>query len=71
MSAEKPEVGDVWDIGRGIKFFVTATNQRIDAVDGFTDNGVAFYIEDKEYFAKENKYLGKSKTNINQLFEVE
>ena len=74
MSAEKPEVGDVWNVrGKVIRiekvgrkynkeyiYFLCKTSQGIMGYD--------FYS--LSYIKAVGKYLGNSKVNINDLFEV-
>ena len=69
MSKEKPEVGDVWKNPKNEKVYII-----VDVAGSFV--GViskSFFGQDipKEFLIKEFAYLGKSKANINDLFEVE
>lgn len=76
MSAEEPEVNDVWLSPQGIKCRVDflISNSRGTAV--FLNHCINEYCI--EYFTttaramlKSWKYLGKSKASIKDLFEVE
>lgn len=71
MSEQKqPEVGDVWYIA-GARIYITCVH------NGFIDT-MRFCFKDcyrdKGYtiteLLQDGKYLGKSKANINELFEV-
>ena len=69
MSKDKPEVGDVWQSTRSdkTKIYITRITNTIWCI---TDNGIG----STRYFSKftvRYKYLGKSKANINELFEVQ
>lgn len=69
MSEEKPEVGDVWKNPKNEKVYII-----VDVAGSFA--GIiskSFFGQaiPKEFLIKEFTYLGKSKANINDLFEVE
>ena len=69
MSKEKPEVGDVWKNPKNEKVYMV-----VDVGNIFISIiSKSFFGQDipKEFLIKEFVYLGKSKTNINDLFEVE
>ena len=63
----KPEVGDVWISPKGIKIYITQVCPRFYVV---TEKGIAttrFWAD----FNKHYKYLGHSKTKIEDLFKTE
>ena len=71
MKKNKPEIGDIWQSSRRYsqKIYITNVLGRVYCV---TEQGVA----SSRYFSdfREGgtyKYLGKSKVNIQQLFEVQ
>ena len=73
MSKDKPEVGDVWGVnGSTIKFHIETVEEDIvmalQADDTF--HILNEIMVDKEVLNKHCQYLGKSKANINDLFEV-
>lgn len=82
MSKEKPEVGDVWKHKKygNILYITAATEHYIDFIsydrrDEFTpyfSNTFSKLRNDERFkkFTEVNEYLGKSKANINDLFEV-
>lgn len=82
MSKEKPEVGDVWKHKKyGNMLYITAiTDNYIDFISFNKDDKIRPYFtntfsklqnDDRfEKFTEVNEYLGKSKSNINDLFEV-
>lgn len=77
MSKEKPEVGDVWKFGTH-KYHVLESGKYNDVFDGITDGIMCICDDFKKFqgfktrpFLKGAVYLGKSKANINDLFEVE
>ena len=77
MSELMPEVGDVW-INNYRKLNCIILNKEDNYIlylcCYIASNGLDFFTEtcfDDEYFLSRHKYLGKSKANINQLFEVE
>lgn len=71
MSAEKPEVHDLWNLGRDM--YIT------EIYDGYTtaiclikDNyGFALEKYDVKFLQKYGGYLSKSKARINDLFEAD
>lgn len=72
MSRIKPEVGDVFQS-------VVDTDIRIHIIDRYK-NGYEILVSDKRevwdinewlYWKDDYTYLGKSKANINDLFEIE
>lgn len=74
MSELVPEVGDVWvsvstGTRRHILYAGFMKSENINVVKLF-DGDRCTLIEDKVLFSN-YKYLGKSKANINQLFEVQ
>ena len=68
MSKDKPELGDVWiNTKTNKKIYITGLGNHVYVV---SDSGVAssrWYCD----FYKLYTYLGKSKANINDLFEIE
>jgi hypothetical protein len=75
MSAEKPEVGDVWEDSKGMvhisRIFTLSDDTRAIV---FIDNNNNTVVEDsarEEHFIKMFTYLGKSKASINDLFQTE
>lgn len=77
MSAEKPEVGDVWNLGRDM--YITEIydgssifqNTLTVAVCLIKDNyGFALKKYDAKFLQKYGTYLGKSKACIKDLFSV-
>lgn len=79
MSKDIPEVGDVWEFKYGFdKTYIEEANlvgenkrQRIRALLQVDKRYVVqrdYYVEG---FVEDHRYLGKSKANINQLFEVQ
>ena len=74
MSELKPEVGDVWEsIFTGTKQYILYVgfmkSENLNVVKLF-DGDRCTLIEDKVLFSN-YKYLGKSKVNIDQMFEVD
>ncbi len=70
MSKEKPEVGDVWQSTRrnAQKIYITHVMGRIYCI---TEQGVVstrFFLD----FEKNGtyRYIGKSKVNLKELFDV-
>ena len=72
MSKDKPEVGDVW---------INRSSFRVHII-GIDEDGIiysCFYSKNelwqgsfiKKEFLEQHEYLGKSKANINDLFEVQ
>ena len=77
MSKEKPEVGDVW-IDTKTRFrmtFIMVSDYYCEYIEHHTKLVESFeiYHFDAKYngWKKGKKYLGKSKANINDLFEVQ
>lgn len=67
MSEQMPEAGDLWiNIFTNIKNYIIFTG--LNTAQLF-DGNKCFMITKKDLL-HDYKYLGKSKTNINQLFEV-
>lgn len=76
MSAEKPEVGDVWkpNSNEYSRVIVTYYSNEFDVLlIAIRYAGVLQKIKKyhKKFFIKNYTYLGKSKANINDLFEVQ
>lgn len=69
--SKAPEVGDVWCSQYGHKVYVDSTDK---IVTSFYYRGL-YRLCKKSVITKEftaaYKYLGKSKANMNQLFEVQ
>lgn len=71
MSAEKPEVGDVWNFGRYM-YIAEIYDNSTSAICLVKDNyGFALEKYDVKFLQKYGVYLGKSKASIKDLFEVE
>lgn len=71
MSELMPEVGDVWKSSKGLQIFhiIKVSENAVRCFrKGFILKPETF---NKEDFLERCKYLGKSKANINQLFEVQ
>lgn len=75
MSAEKPEVGDVWEDSKGMvhisRIFTLSDDTRAIV---FIDNNNNIVLEDsarEEHFIKMFTYSGKSKASVNDLFQTE
>lgn len=78
MSKVTPEVGDVWEITEDRKRVVLVKEDTLEDVFEGVVNGMLAINEDykrtwykKHKLAKVAVYLGKSKTNINDLFKTE
>ena len=73
MSKDTPEVGDVWEIkGTDTLFHIEAVEGAFVTVWQMYVPQIAFErVVDKELLKKHCKYLGKSKSNINDLFKTE
>lgn len=74
MSAEKPEVGDVWveeDEKYNYRRMVWISFIKDAMVSGVTDEGRCLWCCSIEEFLKKHKFLFKSKASIKDLFEVE
>ena len=72
MSKEKPEVGDVWENKFGNRMFVCYSDKTTTAFNimFWVNRGLDKYTVITEEFVKEFTYLGKSKVNIKELFDV-
>lgn len=72
MSKEKPEVGDVW-IYNWNKYYIIQTKLLKDRTRVLLKIDKIYFkqMEVSPEFFEEARYLGKSKANINDLFEVE
>ena len=71
MSEQMPEVGDVFKSKKGLQIFhvIKVSKNAVRCFrKGFILKPETF---NKEDFLERCKYLGKSKANINQLFEVD
>ena len=74
---KQPEVGDVWKAINGDLIYIIEIGKNFIDFLGFSeDDGNYFknffYNEERfTLFTKYHKYLGKSKANIEQLFEVQ
>lgn len=69
MSELMPEVGDVWEIYGKMYLVLTADQTTVDVLfNRFTYDTKSFLTKE---FVKAAVYIGKSKSNINQLFEVQ
>lgn len=74
MSKEKPEVGDVWDIN-GHKIRLEQVGEKYNKEYVYhiseTSNGLKGYsVYNVSFIKATGKYLGKSKANIKELFNV-
>lgn len=76
MSKESPEVGDIWKHKEcTIKVVILRHENDYTEVLGFMkvgDGGTYFISQyyDNDSFLRRFNYLGKTKANINDLFEV-
>ena len=70
MSAEKPEVGDVWEFG-GLHYHVIDVNEKEIVFVCAEGKFIETYYDSFEDFVDRSTYIGKSKASVNQLFEVE
>lgn len=69
MSERMPEVGDVWEVYSNKYLVLEADKITVDVLTKYLGyNNRSFLTKE---FVKTGKYLGKSKANINQLFEVQ
>lgn len=72
-----PEVGDVWEdkYRKTETIIIEKEDNYILYLNHYKEVSVTGYFMetcfDDEYFLSTHKYLGKSKANINQLFEVD
>lgn len=77
MRKEKPEVGDVWEHDdTKIRRIIVYKDNDCIAYFSYIQfmNGRNYFLKqdyDDHSFPRNNTYLGKSKANINDLFEVE
>ncbi len=71
MSAEKPEVGDVWKLGRDM--YIMEIYDNFTAAICLIKDDYGFVLEkyDVKFLQQHGTHLGKSKANIDGLFEVE
>ena len=77
MSELMPEVGDLWkDKYRQTEIIIIEKEDNyilyLSRSKGVI--GTGYFMEscfDDDYFLSKHKYIGKSKANINQLFEVD
>jgi hypothetical protein len=75
MSKEKPEVGDVWNY-EGVKRLIIEEGVKTCDFFGVVDAVLVFGDDYKSHwynsalFAKQAEYLGKSKVNVEDLFNV-
>lgn len=66
---KKPEAGDVWVIGCNVFLIMKVDNTTVETLSNrFTYDTKCFLTKE---FTKAAHYLGKSKANINDLFEVQ
>lgn len=72
MSKDTPEVGDVWEIKDARTYITFLHNGFVDSVCRCCSSS---YVYDRTYtvneLVREGKYLGKSKANIDDLFDTE
>lgn len=70
MSKDKPEVGDVWENLGNFKVYIINFDVLVNTCFFFNNElwQASFNLKD---FLEQHTYLGKSKANINQLFEVQ
>lgn len=78
MSKEKPEAGDLWEFKNKRRLFITCVTgndcySAISYMDDFDNHHCTISLRDFQDVVDvgDLKYLGKSKANINQLFEVD
>lgn len=74
MSKSMPEIGDVWvhKMSNTVKIYIANTFGYKNTLSYCCLNMVGFESEkSKTKLMREYEYLGKSKVNFNQLFEVE
>lgn len=75
MSAEKPEVGDVWEDSKGMvhisRIFTLSDDTRAIVFINNNNNTVLEDSAREEHFIKMFTYSGKSKASIEDLFEVD
>lgn len=72
MSKEKPEVGDVWKKkGSKYKFVITNLGTEDNTwISRVWDNGYADSFPPVTHLENYHTYLGKSKLNVEELFNV-
>lgn len=72
MSKEKPEVGDVWvNAENKAKFVILAYNPICRDFIGFNQQTKNIRLFDAlDDIPRQFKYLGKSKVNLKELFDV-
>lgn len=72
MSAEKPEVGDVWEL-RGIRDYILSADACTVRICYYSQikKGVTIVNYLTKEYVKGAKYLGKAKGSIDDLFEVQ
>lgn len=70
MSADKPEVGDVWYFGGFLYYVRSLDKYGVTSICDMEDS-VETYYEGIEDFVNRSTYVGKSKVRIEDLFEVE
>ena len=78
MSKEKPEAGDLWEFKNKRRLFITCVTgnncySAISYMDDFDNHHCTISLRDFQDVVDvgDLKYLGKSKVDINQLFEVD
>lgn len=75
MSAEKPEVGDVWEDSKGMvhisRIFTLSDDTRAIVFINNNNNTVLEDSAREEHFIKMFTYSGKSKASVNDLFQTE
>lgn len=69
MSKEKPEVGDLWEI-QGRRFYIVDVTESLITVLNELYCLCGLLLVEINTFTKQAKYLGKSKVNIKELFDV-
>lgn len=70
MSKEKPEVGDVWETNEHVLYKIIETNERFSMCFIKDSDGYCIYPVLNPYLTRFGKYLGKSKVNLEKLFDV-
>lgn len=81
MSKDKPEAGDVWQYKNGMKFYIlreTTSNSmpfgediKYPAFEVIEEDGELNLHDELPFYNGIFTYLGKSKANIDDLFEVQ
>lgn len=72
MSKEKPEVGDVW-LFDNVKWNIIEQREYCTSVYGITDiknEPSKIVVISKNLLIEHGTYLGKSKLNLKELFDV-